>query len=478
MPSNSPDPPSCARAQRDRSDASTTSWTIAALAVATGENPDDLHDYAQLGLLARTADGMLTADALRRTQLIQFARSRGITPQHLATTLEHQGDLLNRVTTGEPTDPATHPVTHLTRDTALDKDVLDELRPIMGWDSTVTDADIAVAHRIAAALRLGLPHEALMQMLRVFSDTADRLADTVLRTFHDHVHEHHRAQGLCGPELLDASEHLAAPLLDMVEPTVVYFHRRALERAHREDFLRHLTEPDAPLATVPGQEHLTVLFIDLASFTPLTATMGDHVAAEVLRTFAFAVRHHATIHRGRVIKQIGDAFMLMFTRPDDAVSFGLDIDEYVNHQPHFPALHIGAHTGTVLFREGDYLGATVNLAARVASAGTAGQFLITRELHNAATDRPPAQYTPLPPRRLKGIPYLVHLVDVTPTAPAHTERRTDPVCGMLLHPTDVATTTTWRGTTFDFCSHDCYDTFTAQPERFVQAAGPSSHHPT
>jgi len=33
----------------------------------------------------------------------------------------------------------------------------------------------------------------------------------------------------------------------------------------------------------------------------------------------------------------------------------------------FPALRIGAHSGSVLYREGDYVGAGVNLAARVAA---------------------------------------------------------------------------------------------------------------
>ncbi|KWX20540.1 adenylate cyclase [Mycolicibacterium wolinskyi] len=468
------------RAQPDRSDLSPTAagWTVAKLATATGENPEDLLDYSRTGLLTRTPDGVFTPNALRRTQLIQFARSRGISRHDLAAALAIQGDLLNRFNTAEPADTATHHITHLAREAALDTEVIDELMPIMGWDSIVTGADIAAAHRIAAALRLGMPRGALMQLLRVFSDTADRLADSVLRTFHDYVHEPRRAQGLSGPELLDASEPIAGPLLDMVEPTVVYFHRRALERAHREDFLRHLTEPDTPPAAVPGQEHLTVLFIDLASFTPLTATMGDHVAADVLRTFALAVRSHATHHRGRIIKQIGDEFMLMFTRPGDAVSFGLAIDDFVNTQTQFPALHIGAHTGPVLFREGDYLGATINLAARVASAGTTGQFLITRELHSAATDCPEARFTPLPPKRLKGIPEPVHLVDVRHSAPARADRRTDPVCGMLLDPADVAATTDWHGTTFDFCSHLCHNAFTAQPERFANAAGQSVHHPT
>lgn len=77
----------------------------------------------------------------------------------------------------------------------------------------------------------GMPRDALMQLIRVFADATDRLADAIVRTFHNYVHERFRTQGLTGPELLAASEGVGKPLLDLVEPTVVYFHRRAYQRA-------------------------------------------------------------------------------------------------------------------------------------------------------------------------------------------------------------------------------------------------------
>jgi adenylate cyclase len=86
-----------------------------------------------------------------------------------------------------------------------------------------------------------------------------------------------------------------------------------------------------------------VLFVDLASFTPLTATMGDQAAAGVLRQSSAAVRGSVTQHPGRVVKQIGDALMLMFPRPEGAIEFGLARDSFVDSEPQFPALHIGAH---------------------------------------------------------------------------------------------------------------------------------------
>jgi class 3 adenylate cyclase len=49
--------------------------------------------------------------------------------------------------------------------------------------------------------------------------------------------------------------------------------------------------------------------------------------------------------------------MLTFARPADAIEFGLAMDRFVDAEPQFPALHIGAHQGSVLYREGDYVGA-------------------------------------------------------------------------------------------------------------------------
>jgi len=96
---------------------------------------------------------------------------------------------------------------------------------------------------------------------------------------------------------------------------LLYFHRRAWERVNGEDLLRHLLEQTAPPAATPGESPATVLFIDLAGFTPLTVAMGDTAAAEVLRRFAAMVRTSAARTGGRIVKQIGDAFMLTFVQP-------------------------------------------------------------------------------------------------------------------------------------------------------------------
>jgi adenylate cyclase len=136
-------------------------------------------------------------------------------------------------------------------------------------------------------------------------------------------------------------------------------------------------------------------------------------------------------------------------------------------------LHIGAHHGTVLYREGDYVGATVNLAARVASTGVAGQFLVTEDLRDAVPHFSEADFVLLPPRRLKGIPNPIRLVEVRPRSSERPGRETDPVCGMLLHPDDIASRTTWDGITFAFCSEMCRQAFLEDPPIFAHTRQPT-----
>jgi class 3 adenylate cyclase/YHS domain-containing protein len=444
-------------------------WSLDKLAIASGETEDRLRRYVDAGLLHRQSDGDFAADSLHRVSLIQFARSRGISDEQLAAATARHGDLLGVF--GELAQPGeiTVKLVDTARELGLDDAVIAELAEILEWDDvgSGTESDVAALGVVADALRLGMPRDALMQIIRVFADATDRLADAVVRTFHDYVHERFRAQGLEGRELLEATQAVGKPALDLVEPALLHFHRRAYQRANREDLLRHLAEDTTPPAATPGLEQATVLFVDLASFTPLTATMGDHVAADVLSRFSTTVRSSASEHGGRIVKQIGDAFMLCFDHPTDAIEFGLAMDQFVDTEPQFPALHIGAHYGPVLYRDGDYIGATVNLAARVAAAGAAEQFLITEDLRDAVTNLTGVDFAALPPRRLKGLPEPLRLVQVRRHQRQHADRETDPVCGLLLHPNEVAMRVTWQGVSYAFCCEICEQAFAENPARFT-----------
>ena len=381
-------------------------WSAERLAELSGEPLERLQWYAAAGLLhaERDAPDLFAADSLHRLRLIQHAHRRGISDEDLALAVKDQGDLLNvfeELDTGDLLDQS---LVEVARSAAIPPRLLDELVDLLavGDDDRATEEDAAAVDLLNQALQLGVPEEALIQLIRVFVECTGRLADAEVRIFHDHVHDQFRAQGLAGRDLLAATEAVGKPALGLVEPAVLYFHRRAYQKANREDLLRHLAEATTPPAATPGETTGTVMFVDLAGFTPLTVTLGDSGVAVVLQRFASIIRRNADANAGRIIKQIGDAFMLVFDRPADAIKFGTTVLSECDADPDLPALHIGAHHGPLLYRDGDYFGNAVNLAARITSATEAGQFLLSEDLANAAAASAD-QLEPVPPRPLKGV---------------------------------------------------------------------------
>jgi class 3 adenylate cyclase/YHS domain-containing protein len=211
------------------------------------------------------------------------------------------------------------------------------------------------------------------------------------------------------------------------------------------------------------------MFADLSGFTPLTAAMGDHAAAEVLSRFAAAVRRVTAEHDGRVVKQIGDAFMLVFDDRRAAVLCGAELLAWCAREPRFPPLHVGAHAGEVLFHDGDYVGTAVNLAARVASTSEPAQFLVTDALlddldlpQDVALDR-------IGERQVKGLLEAVALTAVSRRGASSGPREHDPVCGMALD--EAAAIRPYVGRTWAFCSTTCAEKFDTAPDRYTLRHG-------
>ena len=63
---------------------------------------------------------------------------------------------------------------------------------------------------------------------RVLSDALGRVSEAMTRAVHLYVHEPFRAEGLAGEELMAASQAVADPMVDLIEPAVLYFHRKTL----------------------------------------------------------------------------------------------------------------------------------------------------------------------------------------------------------------------------------------------------------
>jgi len=190
--------------------------------------------------------------------------------------------------------------------------------------------------------------------------------------------------------------------------------------------------------------------------------MGDLTAARIGQRFSDLVRENVARSDGHVVKQIGDEFMLVFPNPAAAMASGRGIQAAAAAEPQFPALRLGAHAGPVLYREGDYLGANVNLAARVTSAAARNQFLVTEQVQRQA-DGQEGELASLGTRSLRGVRQPVKLFEVRSEL-QRASRPVDPVCGMELDETSAAASLAGQGRRLPFCSEGCL-------RLFLQSAG-------
>lgn len=214
----------------------------------------------------------------------------------------------------------------------------------------------------------------------------------------------------------------------------------------------------------------TFIFADLSGFTALTEAHGDEAAADLVAAFSDAVRPRLIGRSAEEVKSIGDALMIRGEDPAEAIRLGLEIVHEVGGQDRFPTIRAGMHTGPAAERGGDWFGATVNLAARVAGRAAGGEVLLTQATRAAAE--------PLHSFSLRGRG-RVQLRNVTEPillfgalrrgVVSSSDLPVDPVCRMAVDPENAPGSLKHRGSIYHFCSLDCTGRFAADPERYAEA---------
>jgi len=201
----------------------------------------------------------------------------------------------------------------------------------------------------------------------------------------------------------------------------------------------------------------TLAFIDISGFTALTASRGDEEAVEVLTVFRNAVRQVCARRAVRVAKWLGDGAMLVSVEPRPALETVLELQHRARAAARPMAIRCGISTGSVILLEGDdYIGHSVNLAARLGDLAEAHEILAVPELVPFL----PAWGVVLSCRdvSVRGLDGMVSVACLgLPARPA--DCPTDPICGLPLSPEVAFARTVSSGGTLLFCSDSCLDTW-------------------
>lgn len=218
----------------------------------------------------------------------------------------------------------------------------------------------------------------------------------------------------------------------------------------------------------------TFLFADLSGFTALTEAHGDDRAADLVGGFCADVRRVLAEYEAHEVKAIGDALMLRTLDSVAAIRLGLSIVHDVGAQHGFPLVRVGMHTGPAVERDGDWFGATVNLAARVSAATAGGEALLTEATRTAAGEVEGMELRERGRWSFRNVGGLVNIyAAIRQGARSVSGLPVDPVCRMAVDPWHSAGWLTFDGVEYSFCSLECAGAFAQNPVRYTTSVDSS-----
>ncbi len=245
----------------------------------------------------------------------------------------------------------------------------------------VSEDDIQALRYIAAVLDAGFPLVAFIQLIRVYGQAISQIADAETRLFHIYVHEPLMRQGVPGLQMAEEMEHLASDLLPLASPLMDYLHQRFLREFVERDVVGHM-EGELGASIDLGRVRVAIAFADLAGYTRFTEEVGEEEALDLVETFIDAVTDTLP-EDARVVKTIGDAVMIVGQDPAALTDWAVGFQRLWQERP---TPRIGVHHGVALYRDGDYFGRDVNLAARVVARARGGEVLVTDAVSDAMSD--------------------------------------------------------------------------------------------
>ncbi len=138
----------------------------------------------------------------------------------------------------------------------------------------------------------------------------------------------------------------------------------------------------------------TVVFADLVGSTSLYESLGDAAASRFVTQLIATISKTFELHRGRVVKLLGDGLFVLFPSEADALAACVAVQQQLQDHPVYPSgpigtmhaavqMQLGMESGEVVEIDGDCFGDAVNSAARLADLASGGQILATAQVRSA-----------------------------------------------------------------------------------------------
>lgn len=179
--------------------------------------------------------------------------------------------------------------------------------------------------------------------------------------------------GIMDPNSLKKKGAAKVQISDAVLDDVLERRKRAMEELEKYDKI---------IQTSHTQE-LTIMFTDVKGYTAFSSKASLSEVMSMLKQHDELLMPILEKHTGRVLKKIGDAFLIVFEQPAKAVLAAIEaqrkLREFNSEVPDERrlAVRIAINTGPVIRKEADVFGDAVNVASRLEGIADAEEIVLS-----------------------------------------------------------------------------------------------------
>jgi adenylate cyclase len=381
-----------------------------------GVSVDVVDRYVELGLLRPTEGDAFSQGDVRRIGVIQTMVNAGMPVEGMADVIARGDASLDFL--DSPLYARFAGLSGVTfRELADQKDLPLDLVMVIreagggaapGPDDLVREDELEVVPMLEVAASEQISPESTERLLRVMGDSMRRIAESQGRWWQSEVTARFVARGSSPGEMGDATLEFGKRLNAAYERAVTAVMHAHEHRTWTANILEGVEQVMSHAGLYSRVERQPAMcFLDITGYTRLTSEQGDAAAADLASTFSRMVQRTSQQYAGKAVKWLGDGVMFYFTDPGPGVVAALDMVDGAADAG-LPPAHVGLHAGPVLFQEGDYFGATVNLASRIAEYARPGEVLVSQAVVDASAGAP-AAFTEIGPVELKGVSEVTRL---------------------------------------------------------------------
>jgi class 3 adenylate cyclase len=157
-----------------------------------------------------------------------------------------------------------------------------------------------------------------------------------------------------------------------------------------------------------GRGNATIMFADIVGYSAMVQE-DEKFALAILDDEQRLVRAAVQERNGREVKSLGDGLLVEFDDPRSAVLCATKIQDAIEKSnSKLPRgkkvmLRIGIHVGEVVYKDGDILGDTVNIASRIEAMAGPGETWLSQRVYEQVRDKLDSDFIYLGQKEMRNI---------------------------------------------------------------------------